>query len=197
MSKSNDVNNLYLANKMWRMSIIDLRTAIVYGTETEETALAPELATRFDFDFYFGVVGNRFCAMALTGHPITIYGKGEQRKPQISLEDCVCSIVNAAKLQVNGKFEIYNQTTEAPSIKWIAESVKKAGERLKFHVEINHIPNPRVEKEEHKMTINTDKFRKLLGKPKYDIDSGIYQTINSLLPYKDLIAQYKDTFLAL
>jgi nucleoside-diphosphate-sugar epimerase len=197
MSKSNDVNNLYLANKMWRMSIIDLRTAIVYGTETEETALASELATRFDFDFYFGVVGNRFCAMVLTGHPITIYGKGEQRKPQISLEDCVCSIVNAAKLQVNGKFEIYNQATEAPSIKRIAESVKKAGKRLELHVEIEHIPNPRVEKEEHKMVINTDKFQKLLGKPKYDIDSGIYQTINSLLPYKDLIAQYKDTFLAL
>ena len=197
MSKSNDVNNLYLANKMWGLSIIDLRMAIVYGTETEETALAPGLATRFDFDFYFGVVGNRFCAMALTGHPITIYGKGEQRKPQISLEDCVCSIVNAAKLQVNGKFEIYNQATEAPSIKRIAESVKKAGKRLELHVEIEHIPNPRVEKEEHKMVINTDKFQKLLGKPKYDIGSGIYQTINSLLPYKDLIAQYKDRFLAL
>jgi nucleoside-diphosphate-sugar epimerase len=105
--------------------------------------------------------------------------------------------VNAAKLQVNGKFEIYNQATEAPSIKRIAESVKKAGKRLELHVEIEHIPNPRVEKEEHKMVINTDKFQKLLGKPRYDIDSGIYQTINSLLPYKDLIAQYKDTFLAL
>ena len=196
MSKSNDVNNLYLANKMWRMSIIDLRTAIVYGTETEETALAPGLATRFDFDFYFGVAGNRFCAMALTGHPITIYGKGKQRKPQISLEDCVCSIVNSAKLQVDGKFEIYNQTSEAPSIKGIAEAVKKAGKRLELHVEIENISNPRVEKEEHKMAINTDKFQKLLGNPKYNIESGIYQIINSLLPYKDLMAQYKDRFLA-
>jgi UDP-sulfoquinovose synthase len=202
MSKSNDVNNLYLANKLWGLPIIDLRMAIVYGTETEETAIDPGLATRFDFDFYFGVVGNRFCAMALTGHPITIYGKGEQRKPQISLEDCVCSIVNAVKLQVNngkqvnGKFEVYNQTTEAPSIKGIAEAVKKAGEQLKFHVEINHIPNPRVEKEDHKMVINTDKFKKLLVSPKYNIDSGIYQTLNSLLPHKDVIAQYKDRFLA-
>jgi nucleoside-diphosphate-sugar epimerase len=135
--------------------------------------------------------------MALTGHPITIYGKGEQRKPQISLEDCVCSIVNAARLQITGKFEVLNQTTEVPSIKGIAEAVKKAGERLKLQVEIEHIPNPRVEKEEHKMVINTDKFQKLLGKPKYDIGSGIYQTINSLLPYKDLIAQYKDRLLAL
>ena len=196
MSKSNDVNNLYLANKMWKMSIVDLRMAIVYGTETEENALDPGLATRFDFDFYFGVVGNRFCAMALTGYPITIYGKGEQRKPQISLEDCVCSIVNAAKLKANGKFEVFNQTTEVPSIKGIAEAVKNAGEQLKLPVEIKHIPNPRVEKEEHKMIINTDKFQKLLGKPKYNIESGIYQVLNSLLPYKDVIAQHKDRFLS-
>ena len=196
MSKSNDVNNLYLANKMWNMSIVDLRMAIVYGTETAESVLDPGLATRFDFDFFFGVVGNRFCAMALTGYPITIYGKGEQRKPQISLEDCVCSIVNAAGLQINGKFEVFNQATEAPSIKGIAEAVKNAGEQLKLPIEIKHIPNPRVEKEEHKMIINTDKFQKLLGKPKYNIESGIYQVLNSLLPYKDVIAQHKDRFLS-
>lgn len=195
MSKSNDVNNLYLANKLWKMSIIDLRMAIVYGTETEETVIDPRLATRFDFDFYFGVVGNRFCAMALAGYPITIYGKGEQRKPQISLEDCVCSIVNSTKLQPNGKYEVYNQTTATVSIRELAVAVKKAGERLKLPVEVKHIPNPRVEKEEHKMVVNTDKFQKLLGKPKYDIDSGIYQTLTSLMPYRDLIAQYKDKFL--
>ncbi len=196
MSKSNDVNNLYLANKMWGMSIIDLRMAIVYGTETEETCIDPGLATRFDFDFYFGVVGNRFCAMALTGHPITIYGKGEQRKPQISLEDCVASIVNAAKQQPKGKFDVYNQTTEAPTIKGIAEAIKKAGENLKLQVKIKHIPNPRVEKEEHNMVINTDKFQNLLGKSKYNINSGIQQVLNSLMPLKELVAQYKDRFLA-
>lgn len=195
MSKSNDVNNLYLANKLWKMSIIDLRMAIVYGTETEETVIDPRLATRFDFDFYFGVVGNRFCAMALAGYPITIYGKGEQRKPQISLEDCICSIVNSTKLQPNGKYEVYNQTTATVSIRELAVAVKKAGERLKLPVEVKHIPNPRVEKEEHKMVVNTDKFQKLLGKPKYDIDSGIFQTLNSLLLYRNLIVQYKDRFL--
>jgi UDP-sulfoquinovose synthase len=196
MSKSNDVNNLYLANKMWGMSIIDLRMAIVYGTETEDTIKDLRLTTRFDFDFYFGVVGNRFCAMALAGYPITIYGKGEQSKPQISLEDCVCSIVNAAKLDKQGKFDIYNQATKAVCIKNIGEAVKKAGEKLNLPVEIKHIPNPRVEKEEHQMIINTEKFQKLLGQPKYDIDSGILQVLGSIMPYKDLIIQHKDRFLS-
>ena len=104
MSKSNDVNNLWLANKQWRLSISDLRTSIVYGVETEETRLDSRLTTRFDFDFYFGVVINRFCAMVLSGYPITVYGKGEQRKPQISLEDCVQSNVNAVKLEKTALF---------------------------------------------------------------------------------------------
>jgi hypothetical protein len=55
--------------------VIDLRTAITYGTRTDETQSDPRLATRFDFDFYFGVVVNRFAAQALAGFPITVYGK--------------------------------------------------------------------------------------------------------------------------
>ena len=53
MSKSTDINNLYLANRLWNLSITDLRTAIIYGTETRDTVLDPNLCTRFDFDFYF------------------------------------------------------------------------------------------------------------------------------------------------
>jgi len=70
----------------------EVRTAIVYGTETEETR-DHESPTRFDFDYYFGTVVNRFCAQAVAGYPITVYGKGEQRKPMVSLEDTVESLV--------------------------------------------------------------------------------------------------------
>jgi len=66
----------------------EVRTAIVYGTETPETR-AHDSPTRFDFDYYFGTVVNRFCAQAVAGYPITVYGKGEQRKPMVSLEDTV------------------------------------------------------------------------------------------------------------
>jgi len=196
MSKSNDVNNLYLANMQWNLSITDLRTSIVYGTETEETKLNPKLATRFDFDFYFGVVINRFCAMVLTDYPITVYGKGEQRKPQISLEDCVQSNVNAVKLEAANTFEVYNQTTELISIVDVAKSIVEGANKLGVAAEMKHIPNPRVEKEEHQMTIDTTNFSKLLPESKYDVASGVYQTLKSLLPYKDTIAQYIDRFMA-
>jgi nucleoside-diphosphate-sugar epimerase len=196
MSKSNDVNNLWLANLQWKLSITDLRTSIVYGTETEETKLNPKLATRFDFDFYFGVVINRFCAMVLTDFPITVYGKGEQRKPQISLEDCVQSNVNTVKLEKTGKFSVYNQTTEVISIVDIARAIIEGAERLGINAEIRHMPNPRIEKEEHQMTIDTTNFANLLPKPEHNIKSGANQILKSLIPYKDIIVQYRDRFIS-
>jgi len=195
MSKSNDVNNLWLANRQWNLSITDLRTSIVYGTETEETRLDHRLATRFDFDFYFGVVINRFCAMVLTDYPITVYGKGEQRKPQISLEDCVQSNVNAVKLEQTGEFIVYNQTTEVISIVDIAKAIVEGASKLGVTAEIKHIPNPRVEKEEHKMTIDTTNFKKLLPASKLTISEGVYQTLKSLIPFRNIISQYRDRFM--
>jgi len=196
MSKSNDVNNLWLANKQWGLSITDLRTSIVYGTETEETKIDPRLATRFDFDFYFGVVINRFCAMVLSGYPITVYGRGEQRKPQISLEDCVQSNVNAVKLEKSGKFKVYNQTTEVISVVDIATAIIEAAQSLDIKAELKHITNPRVEKEEHKMTMDTSNFAKLLPHPADHVASGVRKMLTALVPYKNIILQHKDRFMS-
>ena len=58
-----------------------------FGISTAETNLHPDLSTRFDFDFNFGVVINRFCAMSAINHDLTVYGRGEQKRPFISLVD--------------------------------------------------------------------------------------------------------------
>ena len=195
MSKCTDVNNMYLANKLYKFSITDLRTAIAYGTETEETA-ADGLATRFDFDYYFGVVNNRFCAQVIAGYPLTIYGKGLQRKPMISLEDTVESCVRAVGFKNEGKFEVFNQTTKAEAIIDLANAIKTAGKKLGIEVEIEHVPNPRVEKEEHLMTIANERFMKqMLGESRMDLNAGIEQTLRTLLPLKEKIIEYKDMFL--
>ncbi len=195
MSKCNDVNNLWLANRLWGLSITDLRTSIVYGVHTEDTKVDARLATRFDFDFYFGVVINRFCAMVLTGSPITVYGKGEQRKPQISLEDCVQSNVNAVKLKNAGEFRVYNQTTETISIVEIAQSIVDAATRLGMDAQLEHIPNPRLEKEEHKMVMDTTHFRGLLPDPVDRVASGVHEILKSLIPFKERIHRHMDRFL--
>lgn len=195
MSKCQDVLNLWIANRQWRLSVLDLRTAITYGTKTDETELDPRLATRFDFDFYFGVVVNRFAAQALSGYPITVYGKGGQKKPYIGLRDAVDSIVSAAKQEPNNKFDIYNQTTGPVGIQEIADAIQSNGGAMGLSVEVEHLPNPRVEKEAHQMVMENDKFLStLLPNPQLDINTGIRETLESLLPYRDTLVAYKDLF---
>lgn len=100
LTKSHDAANLRLAHKQFDIPVSDVRTAITYGTETEETRADDRLRTRFDFDYYFGVVAHRFCAQAIAGYPLTVYGKGEQRKPFVSLEDAVEGLVQLALSQI-------------------------------------------------------------------------------------------------
>ncbi len=196
MSKCHDVNNLWLANSKWKLSVVDLRTAITYGTKTDETASDPRLATRFDFDFYFGVVVNRFAAQALAGFPITVYGKGDLKRPMVGLQDAVDSIVACARREPNQKFDIYNQTSGPVSISDMATSIERSARALGIDVEIEHLVNPRVEKEEHQMVMENDRFiADLLPRSTVDIESGVRDTIESLAPYRDTLVAYKDRFI--
>ena len=116
-TKSFDAANMRLAESQFEFPMSEVRTAIVYGTETDETC-AHDSPTRFDFDYYFGTVVNRFCAQAVAGYPITVYGKGEQRKPMVSLEDTVESLVRLVEEGHSGddRIEIYNQVTRPVAI---------------------------------------------------------------------------------
>lgn len=195
MSRAFDVCNLWLANRQWKASVLDLRTSIVYGLDTPETRLDAALATRFDFDFNFGIVLNRFAAMALTGHPLTIYGKGDQKKPFISLDDCAETCARALGADFKGKFLVYNQTTETVSIKDMAYGIRDAAKKEGIEVEVSHIENPRVEDEEHKMEMDNDQFLTLLpGKPTVYEDI-IDDMIKGLVPCRELMAQYKSRFM--
>ncbi len=195
MSKCQDVCNLWLANRQWKLSIIDLRTAIVYGTKTDETEADLRLATRFDFDFYFGVVVNRFAAQALAGYPLQVYGKGDLKRPMIGLQDAVDSIVAAVKREPNHRFEIFNQTSGPVGIAETAHLIQRAAADLGIHVDVEHLPNPRVENEEHQMVMENDRFiSELLPRSAVDIERGVRDTVESLVPYRATLVAYKDRF---
>lgn len=195
VSKSNDINNLWLASRQFGLSVTDFRMAIIYGTSTEETREDPALATRFDFDYYFGVVGNRFCAQAVTNYPLTIYGKGLQRKPMISLEDAVHSLVKAVQRGPQPGYHVYNQVNKPVAIVELAHAIRDAAKDLGFAVEVKHFPNPRMEKEEHLMTVDNRKFLELLGKKPVGLEEGHRQILQELLPYRETLLAYKDRFL--
>ncbi|RLM62450.1 NAD-dependent epimerase/dehydratase family protein, partial [Halorubrum sp. Atlit-26R] len=114
LTKSHDAANMRLAHQQFDIPISDVRTAIVYGTQTEETRADDRLNTRFDFDYYFGTVAHRFAAQAVAGYPVTVYGKGEQRKPFVSLEDAVEGLAQLALIDPDERPDdhvVYNQTT--------------------------------------------------------------------------------------
>ena len=173
VSRGFDSANCSLAARQWGKEIIELRTSIVYGLQTELMRKSG-IATRFDTDPYFGTALNRFVDQAINGKPITIYGKGEQVKPFISLEDCVQSIVNAIEYPVKGH-EIFNQVTQCVSINRLAKAIE-----LAIPVNIKHIENPRKEKEDFEMQFENEKFLKLLGKTPVILEDEIGDMIKYL-----------------
>lgn len=194
-TKSFDAGNLRLASDQWDQPISDLRTGIVYGTKTEETQNSG-LDTRFDFDYYFGTVVNRFCAQAVAGYPITVYGSGEQRKPMISLEDTVESIANLVEKGHSGKgVEVYNQTTRPVAIVELAETIEKVATELDLNTEVKHYENPRDEKEDHKMEVETDKFMDLLGEQNVTLEEGVRDILKTLKGEQNRIKSHEDMFL--
>ncbi len=196
VTKGFDAINMRLFNNQTGITSTDLRTSIVYGLETEETKEDEAFKTRFDIDFYFGTLFNRWTSMAVVGYPLTVYGTGNQIKPFIHLEDCTESLVNAVKINNDGKLRVLNQTTEDITIKTLAEQIKEsASEVLGNDVEIKHIENPRKESEDKEYHFDREKFMKLLGKQKYTMESSMPEVLENLSKHKGTIDKYKETFL--
>ena len=148
LSKVHDSHNIMFACRIWGLRSTDLNQGIVYGQETEETVLHPELATRFDYDGVFGTVLNRFCVQAVVGHPLTVYGSGGQTRGMLDIRDTLACVELAVTNPASaGEFRVFNQFTESFSVLQLAEMVAEA---YPGAVEIESMAeNPRVELDNH------------------------------------------------
>ncbi len=147
LSKVHDSANIMFACRIWGIRATDLNQGIVYGHQTEETVLHPDLATRFDYDGVFGTVLNRFCVQAVTGHPLTVYGAGGQTRGMLNILDTLACVELALHHPADpGEFRVFNQFTESFSVQEMAELVvaEYSGDAV-----IEHSQDPRVEKEDH------------------------------------------------
>jgi UDP-sulfoquinovose synthase len=150
LSKVHDSHNIHFACRTWGLRATDLNQGVVYGIETEETALDERLLTRFDYDEIFGTALNRFCVQAVIGHPLTVYGKGGQTRGFLNIRDTLqCVELAAANPAPLGEMRVFNQFTEQFSISELAGKVRAAASELGHDVEVRSFPNPRVEAEEH------------------------------------------------
>ncbi len=150
LSKVHDSNNIYFATRAWGVRATDLNQGVVYGVETPETSLHPDLNTRFDFDSIWGTALNRFCVQAAVGQPLTVYGKGGQTRGFLDLRDTMACITLALENPAaRGECRVFNQFTEQFSVLELAELVARLRREQGLETTVAHVPNPRVEAEGH------------------------------------------------
>jgi UDP-sulfoquinovose synthase len=188
LSKVHDSHNMMFTCKIWGLRATDLNQGVVYGTMTDEVALDEALINRFDYDDVFGTVLNRFCVQAAIGQPLTVYGKGGQTRGFLDIRDTVrCIELACLNPAARGECRVYNQFTEHFSVLDLAHKVKVAGKQMGLNVEIDHIPDPRVEAEQHYYNAKHSKLIDLGLQPHYLSDSLLDSLVNIALLYRNRV----------
>ena len=187
LSKVHDSHNLEFACRVWDLKVTDLNQGIVYGAYTPFTK-EEELCTSFHYDSVFGTVINRFISQAIIGHPLTVYGGGEQIRAYLHIDDVIQCISLALKNPPNkGEFKVRNQFTEFKSVKDLALLVQRSLNPKGYNVEIDFIDNPRIEEPRHYFNPINDSFKKIGLNPKMIDEELILNISNYLKPYSDNI----------
>jgi UDP-sulfoquinovose synthase len=190
LSKVHDSHNIMFACRIWSLRATDLNQGVVYGTLTDEVALDEVLINRFDYDEVFGTVLNRFCVEAAVHHPLTVYGKGGQTRGYIDIRDTVRCIELACLNPADpGECRVYNQFTEQFSVLELAHLVQNAATHFGIKATIDHLPDPRVEKEEHYYNAKHSKLVDLGLRPHLLSDSVLDSLLNISMRYRDRIDQ--------
>ena len=156
-----------------KIRITDLHQGIVWGAQTPETALHPQLVNRFDYDGDYGTVLNRFLIQAAIGHPLTVHGTGGQTRAFIHIQDTVKCVEKAVMTppKSGGRVEIFNQMTETHRVRDLAKLVAKV-----TGAEISFVANPRQEAAENELRVKNDKF-KALGLDLITLSEGLLDDV--------------------
>ena len=165
----------------------------MFGSSTEETRKDERLNTSFYYSGTWGTVINRFVTQAMSNYPLTIYCSGKQIRGMINLTDAIrCVEMYIDNPPKKGEYRRFNQMCEQQySIKELAEIVVKIAKEYGYDSVVQHIDNPRVEKEDHYYNVKCSKVTDLGLKPHNMIEEVAGMFID-LKPYinginKDII----------
>jgi UDP-sulfoquinovose synthase len=165
-----------------KLRITDLHQGIVWGTQTEETRLHPDLINRFDYDGDFGTVLNRFLMQAAVDYPLTVHGTGGQTRAFINIQDTVKCIRLAVENPptVGERVKVMNQMTETHRVRDLAKLVcDKTGARMEF------VDNPRQEADENELIVQNNHLLGL-GLDPITLEEGLLdESIEIAEKYKD------------
>ena len=151
LSKVHDSSNIEFTCRVWGLRCTDLNQGFVYGTNTPEMDMDFEnLCTSFHYDEVFGTILNRFFAQAATNYPLTVYGKGNQKRGFLNLIDTInCVNIAAMNPPKKSEFRVFNQFTEFKTLNELAHDVQSASKKIGVKVSVKKIKNPRKEMEDH------------------------------------------------
>jgi UDP-sulfoquinovose synthase len=192
-TKIQDTDLLWFYVRIWGLRVTDLMQGPVYGISTQDCQVDKALRPNFNYDEIFGTVVNRFIVQAVAGYPLTIYGQGNQKRGFLNIEDTLqCVYFSAMKPANPGELRVFNQITEVFSVKELAEKVQLLGNKLGYHVKLEHLKNPRVEKEDHYYNPTFTGLLELGLKPHFLSDAvieGMFNEVDELREFirKDII----------
>ena len=188
LSKVHDSHNIMFACRIWGLRATDLNQGVVYGVQTDETKIHPELCTSFHYDDLFGTVLNRFCVQAVTNYPLTVYGKGGQTRGFLNILDTLrCVELSLQNPADSGEFRVFNQFTEQFSVLELAELVRDAAADHGIKAEIDFLANPRIELEEHYYNAKHTKLLELGLEPHLLSKVLVEQLISHIQRFSDSI----------
>lgn len=187
LSKVHDTYNIIFACKTWGLRSTDIMQGVVFGVTIKENTKTEEL-TRFDYDQSFGTVINRFCTQAITGHPLTIYGSGEQTRGYLPLKDSIqCLTLVLENPPSRGVYRTLNQYESIKSVNEIADEVTYQCLKLNIQAGRAHLANPRTEANKHYYNPTNKKLLVLGYKPTKHFHREVLSLLSSILPYRDRI----------
>ena len=187
-SKVHDSHNVMLACKIWGVSSTDIMQGVVYGTKIDEMSDDERLVTRFDFDQCFGTAINRFCAQAVIGQPLTLFGQGKQKRGFLPLRDSMqCLTLAIENPPKQGEYRVFNQFEEVYDVTSLAERVRDVAKEVGIDAEIRQLENPRKEAEEHHYNPDHSNLLDLGYKPTRDMVAELRIVLEDLQKNKSRI----------
>jgi UDP-sulfoquinovose synthase len=191
-SKVHDSNNIMFACKIWGLRSTDVMQGVVFGTRIDDTD-DPRLATRLDFDQSFGTAVNRFCCSAVIDHPLTLFGKGRQKRGFLPLRDSMqCLTLAIENPPEAGEYRVFNQFEEVYDVTELALKVQKVGRELGLDVDIRNLENPRAELDEHYYNPDHQHLFDLGYEPTHDVEAELRIMLHDLMTQRERIAHFRD-----
>ncbi|SFK45808.1 UDP-sulfoquinovose synthase [Mesorhizobium albiziae] len=183
-----DTDLLWFYVRTWGLRVTDLMQGPVYGLETYENSGNEELYPFLNYDELWGTVINRFMVQAVAGYPLTVYGKGGQTRGYLNIKDTLQCLRLSIENPANpGELRIFNQLVETFSVNQLAEMVQQSGSRIGLDVQVNSLPNPRTELEEHYYNPTHTGLIELGLKPHFLTNDVMDEMMRLILKYKERI----------